>query len=180
MRQSGKVALCGAVSSLSVVVMVVTWFHVTTYVMPALAGLFLCVIALELNGRWAFFSYITVSLIAFFVAETEAKILFILFFGYYPALKISLEKFQKGVLRSKFVQTLLKCAAFNLAVIIAYVILSGLFRFRLGEIKPLGKATSYVLLSLGNAVFFLYDRGIGNLIPFYLHRLHPVVRKIIR
>ena len=87
-KQSSKIALGGIVAALSVVFMLLTIIPSMTFVLPAVSGVLLMVVVIEVNKRWAFMVYVAVWLIAIFsVPDRMAAVVYVLFFCYFPLLK---------------------------------------------------------------------------------------------
>lgn len=168
-KQTFSVALGGIVAALSLVCLFLTGvFPFATYALPALAGVCLILIVIEIGERWAWLTYAVIALLALILTpDWEAKLLFVAFFGYYPILKARLER-----LRPRALEWGVKLVVFNTAVIAAYAVL--LFVLRLDEVAAefagwIGPA----LLLGGNVVFVLYDISLTRLISTYMWRLRP-------
>lgn len=162
MKRSAKVAFGGIFSALAVVCMLLTAFPYATYGLPALAGIMLLPVALECGSRWAVGSYAVVSMLAFLLApDMEAKLLFVLFLGYYPTLKLWLD----GL--NKLPQWLLKLGLFNAAAVGGYLLLLFVFELDPDTFQLFGMNLPLVFLLLGNVVFWVYDRGLSNGILIY-------------
>lgn len=175
MKNTKKITLCGIVAAISVVIMLTSYFPYLTYAIPAVAGLFMMVSLIECGTSWAFLSYVTSAAIVFIVGENEAKLLYIMFLGYYPILKSVIEKLKNG-----FVEWLLKLLCFNVAAISFYFIASLLFSIQFDDFSVLGKYGALIFLLMCNAVFVLYDIGISRVAVFYLTNLHKKVEKIMK
>ena len=98
LKRTGKVALCGVIAALATVVMLLSYFPYLTYAVPAVAGLLFVILAIEAGKKWAFASYLAACVLVFLMAEQEAKLMFIAFFGYYPILKGLIESLRKKAL----------------------------------------------------------------------------------
>ena len=85
---SYKMALGGIFSSLAVVSMLISYIVPTaTYACPALAGVMLIPIVIEIGKGWALCAYTAVSLLSFFIIpDKELVLCFVFFFGFYPIL----------------------------------------------------------------------------------------------
>lgn len=99
--KAAKVALCGVVSALSVVLMLMTGIvPVATIALPALAGCLTIAIVAETNVRYGFAVYCVVSVLAILLTpDREAILFYILFFGYYPTLYGLLMRIKRKPLR---------------------------------------------------------------------------------
>ena len=174
MNNTKKITLCGIMAALAVAVMLSSYFPYLTYAIPAAAGLFMMVPLIECGLSWAFGTYAVSAAIIFLTAETEAKLLYVLFLGYYPILKSSVERINKQI-----IEWLLKLAVFNTAVISCNFILKFIFSMPFGEFGLLGKSGYAVFLGLCNIVFVIYDIGISRVADVYIHRLHGKIKKIL-
>ena len=93
-RTSDRVALGGIVAALCIVIMFLTGVVPALYIVsPMAAGLLMVILAEEVSVGWAWLTYLAVSLLSLMVTfDKEAALMFILFFGYYPMLRLNLEK----------------------------------------------------------------------------------------
>ena len=98
MKNTSKIALCAMMSALATVVMLMAYFPYLTYALPAIAGLFIMVIVIEVDYKWAFLTYLSASFLTFLFAEPESKLMFICLFGFYPILKSVIEKLNKALI----------------------------------------------------------------------------------
>ncbi len=140
-----------------------------TYAMPALAGMMLVPIVIELGCKTALIVYAAAAILALLVTpDPEAAIMFLAFFGYYPTIKLSLDKIANRPLR-----WLYKFAIFNITVVGAYLIAIRLFGMDqlMDGFRDFGTYSAWILLGLGNLVFLLYDLAVQNLILLYVRRL---------
>ena len=100
--------------------------------------------------------------------------LYMLFFGYYPALFAVL-----GRLKNKVLRYAAKLLVFNAAMageVLLSVYALGVPFESFGILGPVGPI---LLLVLANAVFVVYDLALEGLIVQYLNRLHPRLGKIL-
>lgn len=130
-----------------------------------LAGATLAVVDIENGGKTACLVYISVSLLSVFVvADIDAKVMFISFFGYYPILKPRLER-----IPGKSRQMLLKLLVFNTAMIAGYFATIYLFGLdeAAGQSEFLKKYLPiFTLLGL-NVTFLMYDYLLKKYIALY-------------
>ena len=177
MNQSGKVALGGIVTALSVVCMLLTGLiPMGTFALPGLAGLFLVVIVIELGRKWAWMVYFAVSVLSIlFAADKEAALLFVLFLGYYPILKAVLER-----IRAKWLQIVFKLLIFNAAMVACYFLALAVLQVPADSFELFGVSIPGLLLLLGNGVFLLYDYALTGLVATYVSRLQKHVRHMLR
>lgn len=163
-RQSTKVALCGIISSVSVVLMFMTGlFPFLTYTLPAVSGALLSILVIEINKKWATGAYVAISLLSILiVADKEAAMFFVAFFGYYPIIKEVIEK-----KFSRFFEWVTKLLLFNFAVVVAYAVIIYVFGIPFDELEEYGKYSALILLAMGNVIFLLYDYCMTSLITLY-------------
>ena len=150
--------------------MLTSYFPYLTISIPAFAGLFIMVLVIEIDKKWAALSYLASAIIVFFLAEPEAKLLYIAFFGYYPIVKSLLEG-----LKSILLEYILKFAIFNAAVILTYTVLASLFGVSVGDMNEFGKYTAGILLLVAKFVFIVYDIALTRVIEFYNYKIHDKV-----
>ena len=162
------------ISALSVVIMLTSYFPYLTYAIPAIAGIFIMVPLIECGVSWAIFSYIASAAIVFFVGENEAKLLYILFLGYYPILKSVIERIKKQV-----VEWILKLLCFDAAALLFYYVASALFSISFDDLGSLGKYGAPIFLLLCNIVFVVYDIGISRVASYYMISLHNKIKRIM-
>lgn len=175
MKRSAKVAIGGVFSAVSLLFMLLTLFPYATYALPALAGVFLLPVALECGVRWSFAAYAAVTFLSFLVVPSlEAKMMFAVFFGYYPALKLLLDRL------SKVPRWLLKLAVFNTAMVVGYLLLLFVFGLDMDTFVLFGVNLPLVFLLLGNVVFWIYDRALVSIVIMYHEKWHPKITRIWR
>ena len=175
MKQNVKITLCGIVTALSVVFMMLSYFPYFTYAVPAITGLLTMMLVVEINVKWAFGAYLAASVLIFLFAEPESKLMYICLFGYYPILKALIEKIGRAALEWP-----LKLAVFNAAVILIYCTLAKLFGISLEDFSALGKYGAFIFLAFGNLVFVFYDIAVSRLAAVYMNILHPKIRKLLK
>lgn len=166
-RQSTKVALCGIISSVSVVLMFMTGLvPFLTYTLPAVSGALLAIIVIEINKKWATGAYIAISLLSLLiVADKEAAMFFVAFFGYYPIIKEVIEN-----KLPKILEWVVKSLLFNVAAVAAYAVIIYVFGIPFDELEEYGKYSVLILLAMGNVIFVLYDYCMTSLITLYYQR----------
>lgn len=169
-----RVAVCGVLTALCTVLMFLTSFiPVGTYALPAIAGVLLIIIVIEIGLKWAWAVYFVSAVLAVLVAgDKEAALLFVLFFGYYPVLKAVLEKMKNHV-----VSYIVKFAVFNAAMIVGFFAAIYLLGIPQDSFTLFGVNLPLVFLLVGNVVFFIYDKALSLLVIAYFTRLHRVFAK---
>lgn len=154
--------------------MLFSYFPYLTYAVPAVSGLMMMILVIELDEKWSFCAFVASSVIVFLTAENESKLMYICFLGYYPILKAIIEK-----IGNQAVEWVLKILTFNAAIIIIYLIFSKLFGINTDDFKELGKYGAYIFLGIGNITFIIYDFAISRLAGFYMIKLHPKISQMI-
>lgn len=161
-------------SALSTAFMLTSLFPYLTYAIPAVAGLFIMVAVVEVDNKWGLASYIVSALlVAILPGDSEAKLLYIAFFGYYPILKAELENKCNRVL-----EYILKFAVLNIALVLSYGIFATVFGIEIGNMSEFGKYTRLILLAAANIIFPIYDLAVSRVAGVYLARLHRSVTRI--
>ena len=174
---TSKIALCGVVAALSVVVLFLTGIvPVATVALPALAGCFIIAVVAETDVKHGFAVYGVVSVLSvFLVPDREAALMYLVFFGYYPALYGILSR-----IRSRFWCWTAKLAVFNAAMVVETVAALWVLGIPVEEMLPYGWVTVPVFAILLNAVFVLYDLSMNGLIVLYIRRVHPAIGKYLK
>ena len=168
MKNGAKVALTGVISALAVVVMLLTALPTMQIGLPVVAGALLIVPVVECGVRWGVTGYAATAILSLLLAPSmESKLLFLLFFGYYPVIKAPIER-----LRAKPLRVFLKLLLFNAAVCVMYGILfltmggEALMR----EMVENGWFLTALMLVMGNAAMLLYDWMLERLLMTYMAR----------
>ena len=176
-QNSSRTALGGLIAALSVTMMLLTTvIPVLSYALPAIAGVLLILIVIEVDKKWAFGVYAAVSLLSLLILpDKEAAMMYVFFFGHYPIMKAILEGKCKG-----FVLWLFKFLLFNVSVVAAYLIIIYVFQLPFEEMEEYGKWAVYGLLGLGNIVFIVYDIALSRLVMLYELKLRRFVRHLFR
>lgn len=175
MKQSGKVALGGILAALSLICLIATVFPYATFALPAMAGLVLLPLVVEAGVKWGFLVFGAVGILNLFLTpDPAAKVMFVAFFGYYPALRCVIEK------RPWIVKWLLKLAVFNGAVVSAYWLMLQIASVPPDAFELFGIQMPFIFLAFGNVVFVIYDMAIGNLLRIYIRFLQPQISRIFR
>lgn len=176
MKASQRIAFCGMVSALATVVLVATVFPYATYALAALAGIVMIAAALELGTRYGLLCYAVTALLALLITpDPEAKLLFVLFFGYYPTLQLRLNLWQNRILA-----LVVKFAVFNVAVIASFFLSIYVMGIPKDSFTIAGVYLPWVLLMAGNVVFAVFDVALTRVSALYRVRIHPVVKRMFK
>lgn len=177
-KQSGRIALCGVMCGLSIVMMLSgSIIPFATFCAPAISGILLMPVAIECGMRLAWVCYGAISLLALlFVPDKEMAAVFVFLLGYYPLLKAYLQR-----LKHRPVCIALKAAVFNAAVFAMYGVLLYLFpiQYLVQEFAATAKSMLIVLILLGNVCFWIYDAALTNALRLYLIKLRPKLKQIL-
>lgn len=176
MNKSVGVAFCGILTALCTVLMLLTGLvTVGTYALPAIAGLLLIVIVIEMGSAWAWPVYIAVSILSVLLAaDKEAAVLYVLFFGYYPVLKANIEKTGK-----KYSAWVLKLLVFNISMVACFFISIMLLGVPEESFTINGWYLPWLFLVVGNITFIIYDYAISSLVLTYYQRFHKLVSGLL-
>ncbi len=162
---------------MSVVLMFLTSvIPILTYAIPAAAGLLLLIMVIEIDKKWATVVYLSVSILSLLlIADKEAAVMYVAFFGYYPIIKQPIEKHL-----NKYVCWVVKMLVFNASIIASYLLLIYVFNLSMddfGEFTKIGLALLYLAF---NAVFIIYDIALTRMITAYLYKWQKHFRKIFK
>ena len=155
-KKSTQAAIGGIYCSLSFIFMAISpLFPFSTFSFPAISGLLLLPIAVEIGFVTAVLSFIAVSLLSFFLAaKPETIILFASLFGYYP-----IAWYYISNRPAKIIRLVLKLLIFNGFCLLIYALLinfAGFFTFQYDN------SWGFLLLLPLHFVFFLYDYAVGQ------------------
>lgn len=174
--QSRKVAFCGVMGALSVVVLLVgNLLQIGTYAAPMLACFLLIPVQEEFGSRQALLLYLTVAFLGLILLpDKELALFYILVLGYYPVVKNKLDHLHSRVLRWA-----LKFLFFNLTVLILYAVLLALFAGPAlrAEFASAGAGMLILLAVMGNISFVLCDFALDAIRLAYRLRLRPKLKR---
>ena len=179
MKKTSQIALGGIMAALSVVVMMLTGLiPMAEFALPAIAGLFLIPIVVEIGWGAAWLTYAAVALLSVIVAPNKECVLYyILFLGCYPLLKSFMER-----RKSRAAEWAMKLVVFNaLAAAIAAL---AVWIFRFPGYAEMFQEALWMLAAgwlLLNIVFVVYDVALTRLISGYIQWFRPrYIRKIFK
>lgn len=176
MKNTIKITCCGVISAIAVVLMLFTNIPVTLYTVPCLAGILFMIPSIEFGTKWGFLCYVITAVLSVILpTEREAMIIFIGLLGYYPILKMLIERIGKRPL-----ELLIKIAVFNVSIIASYWVVIKVLGYNVFANEHMGwKVTAIALLVLSNAVFLILDYAITQLIRLYFVKLRKPIRRIL-
>lgn len=148
----------GMMAAVALVIMnLVGLIPVATFVCPMLCMMILTLVV-RLCGRrigWAWYGAVAI-LCVLLAPDKEAAAIFVSL-GYYPMLKLRLDKLKSGAL--------LKFLFFNAVILLMYWLLINLFGLAqvAQEYRELGTVMTAVTLLMGNMMFFMLDKILGRI-----------------
>lgn len=176
MRNTIKIACCGVLSALAAAIMLLTNFPLFLYTVPCIAGVVFMIPAIEFGSKWGFVCYLVTSVISLVLpTEKEALIVFIGFFGFFPILKMIIERIGKRI-----PEMVIKFAVFNVAIVASYAVIIKILGVNPFDTERFGVVvTELIFLAIGNVVFLILDYALTKVIVFYFFKLRSSVRKIL-
>ncbi len=174
MKGVRDLAYCGVFAALTVTIMFLGGvFSLLSYSISGICGSFLVIVIIEMGKAKAFFIYIVSSVLSLmFVSEKSIVFSYIFLLGYYPILKVYIEKLSRNIYRY-----ILKICVF-LVALCSYGGLSIAF-FDVGLLKEYG---GWILLLVGFVFLIaalIYDFFLTIFKNYYLHILKPKIFKYI-
>lgn len=176
MKKALPVAVCGVITALSVVLMLVLGAaFIFSYILPMLLGMLMIMIKRTFSVSYAWLTYASTSLLSvFLVAEKECMLMYVLFFGFYPIINEGLNKITNKPLRA-----LLKLVIFNSLISIVQILL--VFVFGIPFLED-GEGKWFIILFavLMNILFVIYDKLLLNLTLLYELKIEPKLKKYFK
>jgi len=158
-----KIALNGVLGALAVVCLLLADILPTNKIsLYALSSFFISVSIIEGGARSGWLFYMSTSLLSLIIVPDKLMVIpYILFFGTYGIIKFYIER-----LRRVAVEYILKFAYFNACIVIIVAGASAL----LEELSALGLPW-YLLLTVAEVVFFIYDIVYTMIINYYKNKI---------
>ncbi len=184
MSTSAKTAIGAMVTALSVVILMPSVIGVLCYALPVIASLLILFTVIEIDKKWAFGCYAATSVLSLvLIANKEAVIYYVAFFGYYPIIKAILE----GKKIPRAIEYTLKFLIFNVTMVLAVVVLAKVFGMPYEDLLGidsnyplLAKYAVPIMLGLGNVAFIGLDGMLTKYVTVYVriwqkkfHKLFP-------
>lgn len=175
MKTSGKVALGGVMGALAMVCLLGTVFPYATYALPAMAGVLLAPVAIEAGRAWGWLTYAAVAFLNLLITPSiEAKVLFVAVLGYYPLLKLTVDR------HSRLLSWVVKLEVFNGTVVGSYWLILNVLAPEEGTFELFGVNLPLVFLALGNVTLILFDLCLDRLTDWYMATMHPRLHRLFR
>lgn len=169
---AARVALCGVFGALALALMLMGGIlPAATFAAPAFAGILIMPAAVEFGVRTGALLYAAIGILALFaVPDKEMALIFLFFLGYYPLVKIYLER-----IRPRAARWAAKLALFNACVFAMYWLILAVFPLPevAQEYAEMGRAFLAALIVLANVTFVLYDVAVARLVGLYCAKLRP-------
>ena len=149
--QTKRIALCGVMAAVSVVILLLgAVLGLGIYLAPIIAGLILMPVGRSCGVKYHVMLWLVVSALAFLlVPEVEEDLMYFLLFGWYPILYPRLGKLPR------WLQLGAKLLLFNAAFLLTEFLVMWIFVPQAVELLYFA-----ALLALGNLMFLCYDRAI--------------------
>ena len=174
---SAKIAVCGILTALSVLALVLAGFlGVMTYAVPMLIGGLLIVPVKEYGTKTAVTMFAAVSLLGMIlIPDKEMALFYLLLFGHYPIIQPWLNGINK-----KPPRIILKALVFNCGALLSVVLAKLIFAVPIFDSdKPVWiLAAGY--LAAANVCFALYDSALLGFYTIYDVRIVPLLNKLFR
>jgi hypothetical protein len=177
LKISSKTALGGIVAALSISLMFsISIIPLFTYAVPAAAAMLLIPLVIEINKKWAFGVYFSVSLLGLIlIPNKEVAVIYTAFFGYYPVIKAIIEN------RFSFLpEWIFKMLLFNSSMAASYYLMLKFMGITIDELDKFGVFAVPLLLGLGSVAFILYDYALTKIIRLYILKFQPAFRKMFK
>ncbi len=154
MKNTQKTAIGGLTTAfVCVIMMFANLIPIGQYAIPALAGMVIFMMSFVSGVRWGIYSFAASAVISFIIcADKETAMCFVMFFGYYPLLKIALER-----IKVKALSFIIKLLVFNAAAMTVYWICLYIFGIN-QNFELFGLNLPLVFLLIFNIIFICYDR----------------------
>ncbi len=124
MNTSKRIAECGMICALCVVIMIVgAWIGIGLYASPMFAGLFLIPLGRKYGRKYHLALWLAVSIISIIlVPEIEQNLMFLCFFGCYPILQPYFHRIEKKPLRALAKLLYFNILIFAVEMLVMYVL----------------------------------------------------------
>ncbi len=172
-QRTMRVAFCGMMTALSVVLMLLGGLiPVLLYISPLVAGLLLLAVLMEYGRKAAWLTWLAAALCVLIIGVDKEAAFFYVFVGYYPILKWDIDRRISG----RWLRFAVKTLLFTGATGLMYLLLSLLFPALMltEEFGGLWMTVLFVLLL--NACLLMYDRTLVSIAVMYDRKLRPKLR----
>lgn len=173
MKKSQPIATGGLLTAFAVVVMIISNFMPSgMYTFPAVSGIIVYILSFAAGRSYSWVSFAAVSILSFFLcADKQAPLCFILFLGYYPLLRETIEK-----IRLKAAVYIIKLLIFNAAAAVIWLLLVFIFSVPTEEFSVFGINLPVVMIIIIlNLVFIIYDYALTVFFRKYKEIIYRIV-----
>ncbi len=176
MKNTTKITVSGVISALAVMLMLGTNIPIMLYTVPALTGILFLIPAVELSPKWGFLCFgITAILSVILPTEREALIMFIGLLGYYPTVKLLIERLQ-----SRILGIIIKFITFNVSVTGCFFVTSQLLGINIFKNEKFSMTVMVVAVYvIGNIAFAVFDFALTRILNIYFIKFRKNVRKAL-
>lgn len=173
-KRSRTMALCGMMCALGVTVMLMGGvIPLATFCCPALAGLVLLPVLAETDRKTTLACYAAISVLSLILCTDKEAALVFAFLGYYPVLKLSIDK-----IRSRLLRIAAKLGVFNLAAGLMLLVMNFVLNMQavMAEYAAMTNAMLIAFIVLANFTLLLYDRLLVIMFIIYIRKLRPIIQ----
>lgn len=163
-RQSRRMALCGMMAALSVVILCLGgMIPLATFACPMLAMICLIPAVCEYRAGTATLLYAAVAVLTLLLCPDKEIALLYTFLGWYPGIRSQLDKLPR------LLGGAVKCGLFTAAVLAMYALVLYLFRLEavVEEFAEYSTAMVIGLLAMGNVTFLVFDQVLTRFTTLY-------------
>lgn len=164
-------------TALSVVLMFLGGvMYVFSYVTPLILGALMMILNKTFGKSCALTTFAAVSVLSMLlVTEKESVLLYVLFFGYYPVIKVRLD-----AVKSKFIRISLKLVIFNTALAAAELL--AFYAFGIPFFEDGINSIWFVIAFAAamNLIFAMYELLLNKFFILYVKAIEPKIKKLFR
>lgn len=175
MKKTRLVAYSGIMTALSVVLLFLGSISVSLgYAVPIFTGLLMIFLIESVSVNSAVITYFAVSLLSLLLLNNkETALFYVLFFGYYPILRIYIQK-----IKLKPVRIILKLFLFNVSMTAVQLILVYILNIPFDNI--FGKLGIILFALALNFIFVLYDITYDKLLIIYDRKFRRKIERFFK
>ncbi len=166
--KSKRIAVCGILSALSLTCMLMgSFFPFSSFLAPAISGILILPVVLEYKLSTGCVMFAAISLLSLFIAPNKESVaIFIAILGWYPFVKLSLDK-----LKYKVLLWVLKITIFNTCVALVYLFIIVIFPIGavVAEFESMSFYFVMILVIVANITFVIYDKALERVVFMYMH-----------
>lgn len=176
MKNATRLAVCGVVTALSVVLLFIGGISfLLAYIMPMTVGVIMIMLKTTFGNSSAWITYAATSLLSFFlVTDKECALMYIMLFGFYPMVQADINK-----LSNKALKFIIKILIFNVLLFSAQMILIYVFGIPFLD-EGEGKWLIALFAALMNILFIVYDNLLVNINKLYIAKVEKRIKKYFK